>query len=88
MRQSYINGVNTKKDKMATKVTATVVGGMFKPDEALQLAEQTRVKLTVEPLAEKSASAVGWEAFRAWIRQNSVHGLGRRLTRDELHERR
>ncbi len=38
---------------MTTQVTATVVGGMLKPDENLQLAEHTRVHLTIEPIVEK-----------------------------------
>ncbi len=73
---------------MTTQVTATVVGGMLKPDESLQLPERTRVNLTIEPIAEKLDPAEAWKALRAWIYQNPLHGLGRRLTRDELHERR
>jgi hypothetical protein len=73
---------------MTTQVTATVVGGMLKLDESLPLAEQTRVNLTIEPIVERLESAAAWESLKAWIRQNPLHGLGRRLTRDELHERR
>jgi hypothetical protein len=77
-----------EKDEMTTQVTATVVGGMLKPDDNLHLAEQTRVKLTVEPIVDNLESTDAWEALKAWIRQSPLHGLGRRLTRDELHERR
>jgi hypothetical protein len=73
---------------MTTQVTATVVGGMLKPDQALPLAEQTRVRLTIEPLAEQLEPAEAWRSLKEWIRQKPLHGLGRRLTRDELHERR
>jgi hypothetical protein len=73
---------------MTTQVTATVVGGLLKPDEALPLADQTRVRLTIEPLAERPDAASAWASLKAWIRQHPLHGLGRRLTRDELHERR
>ena len=73
---------------MTTQVTATVVGGMLKPDESLQLAEQTRVNLTIEPFAEREEAAAAWQSLKAWIRNNPWHGLGRHLTRDELHERR
>jgi hypothetical protein len=38
---------------MTHSVTATIVNGMLRPDEALSLAEQARVKLTIEPLAEQ-----------------------------------
>ena len=73
---------------MTTRVTATVVGGMLKPDETLPLPDQTRVTLTIEPLAAPRAPAAAWEELKEWIRQNPLHGLGPRLTRDELHERR
>ena len=61
---------------------------MLKPDERLPLADQTRVHLTVEPIVEKPEPAEAWQSLKAWIRQNPLHDLGRRLTRDELHERR
>ena len=70
-----------------TQVTATVVDGLLKPDENLALANQTRVRLTIEPLGEGAASAQAWESLKTWIHQNPMHGLGRRMTRDELHER-
>lgn len=73
---------------MTTQVTATVIGGMLKPDEHLQLPEQSRVNLTIEPIIEKLESAKAWQALKAWIQQNPLRGLGRHLTRDELHERR
>lgn len=73
---------------MKTQVTATVVDGMLKPDENLQLPEQTRVNLTIDPIVEETQPNEAWEALKAWIRQHPLHGLGRRLTRDELHERR
>jgi hypothetical protein len=71
-----------------TQVTATFVNGMLKPDQALPLAEQARVKLTVEPLAEKLEPVEAWQSLKAWIKEHPLHGLGRRLTRDEIHERR
>jgi hypothetical protein len=85
-----VRHIKSSKEKktMTTQVTATVVGGMLKPDENLQLAEKTRVNLTIEPIVEKLEPAEAWESLKAWIRQNPLHGLGRRLTRDELHERR
>jgi len=73
---------------MTTHVSATLIGGMLKPDQAIALPDQTRVQLTIEPIAEKLEPAEAWESLKAWIRQHPLHGLGRRLTRDELHERR
>ena len=73
---------------MTAHFTATVVSGIFKPDQPLPLAEQTRVRLTVEPIVETAEPVQAWQAFKSWISQNSLRGLGRRLTRDELHDRR
>jgi len=73
---------------MTTHVSATLIGGMLKPDETIALPDQTRVHLTIEPIVEKLEAVEAWESLKVWIRQNPLHGLGRRLTRDELHERR
>ena len=72
---------------LATRVMATVVNGVLKPDERLLLADQTRVRLTIEPIEERMEPAEAWRSLKAWILANPLHGLGRRLTRDELRER-
>jgi hypothetical protein len=79
-----------EKQAMTTHITATVVGGMLKPDESLQLAEQTRVNLTIEPIEEWSPekALAAWEAIKARLQERPIHGGGVRYTRDELHERR
>lgn len=63
---------------------------MFKPDEAVPLADQTRVRLTVEPINEWSpeAARAAWEALQDRLRERPIHGGGIRFTRDQLHERR
>jgi hypothetical protein len=38
---------------MTLQVTATVVGGLLKPDRKLELAAETRVSLTIDPLDEQ-----------------------------------
>jgi hypothetical protein len=73
---------------MTTQVTATVVDGLLKPGRKLELADETRVCLTIEPLTERRDPVEAWRSLKTWIRQRPLHGLGRRLTRDELHERR
>ncbi len=75
---------------MSTQVLATVVNGMLKPDEALSLAEQSRVRLTIEPIEEWSQekAVAAWESLKAQIRERPLHLGGKRYTRDELHERR
>lgn len=74
---------------MTTQVTATVVGGMLKPDQPLPLADQSRVRLTVEPIEDwsRAKALAAWEAIQARLRQRPIHGAGIRYTRDELHER-
>jgi len=83
---------------MKTQVGATFVGGQFKPDEVLPLAEDTRVTLTIELVAddtkytessrEAQNSIAAWQALKAFLRAHPIHGGGKRFTRDELHERR
>jgi hypothetical protein len=75
---------------MTTQITATVVGGMLKPDQALPLAEQTRVRLTIEPIEDWSVekARAAWEALQARLKEHPIDGGGVRYTRDELHERR
>ncbi|MCI0640799.1 MAG: hypothetical protein L0Y72_02460 [Gemmataceae bacterium] len=75
---------------MTTQMTATVVGGMLKPDQALALADQTRVRLTIEPIEDwtPETAIAAWEALKARLRERPIHGGGKRFTRDELHERR
>ncbi len=70
------------------QISATVVGGMLKLDQALPFADGMRLKLTIEPLAERLDPEEAWQSFKAWIEEHPLHGLGRHLTRDELHERR
>ena len=72
-----------------TQVTATVIGGMLKPDQSLPLADQSRVRLTIEPIEDGSpeAALAAWEAIKARLRERPLHFGGQRYTRDELHER-
>jgi hypothetical protein len=55
---------------MTTQVTATIVNGMLKPDTVLPLADQTRVRLTIEPLAEPLDPMEAWRSLKTWIKQN------------------
>jgi hypothetical protein len=73
---------------MTTRMTATVIGGMLKPDQSLPLPENTRVNLTIEPVNGGHEPAEAWAAIKARLRERPIHGLGKHFTRDELHERR
>ncbi|MGL6072922.1 MAG: hypothetical protein ACRC8S_02050 [Fimbriiglobus sp.] len=74
---------------MITQVDATFANGVLTPDTPLPLAEQTRVRVTVETredwTPEKAAAA--WSALQARLKRNPIHSGGQRYTRDELHER-
>lgn len=73
-----------------TQVTATVIGGMLKPDQSLSLADQSRVRLTIEPIEDGSpeAALAAWEAIKARLRERPLHFGGQPYTREKLHERR
>ena len=73
---------------MTTQIAATVVGGILRTDELLQLPDHTRVQLTIEPIREKLDPVAAWESLKARLRERPIHGMGKRYTRDELHERR
>jgi hypothetical protein len=75
---------------MTTHVSATLINGLFKPDESIPLADQTRVRLTIEPIADQSAetAVAAWEAIQARLKERPIRGATMRFTRDELHERR
>ncbi len=75
---------------MTTRMTATVIDGMLKPDEKLRLADQTRVSVVIEPIQERSETTAlaAWDAIKAHLQIRPLHFGGRRYTRDELHERR
>jgi hypothetical protein len=72
---------------MKAVLTATIVGGLLKPDEQLPLPDQTRVKLTLETISPPPNAVDAWNALKARIAKWPIHGGGTPLTRDELHER-
>jgi predicted DNA-binding antitoxin AbrB/MazE fold protein len=71
-----------------TQVEATFTNGVLKPDRPLPLANETRVRVTIEPVEERLSPIEAWAQLKQWIREHPLHGLGRHLSRDELHERR
>ena len=73
---------------MTTEVIATVVGGGLKLEHSLQLAEYTRVKVTIEPIETVYRSMAAWDSLLARLRERPIHSGGKHFSRDELHERR
>ncbi|MBX7106714.1 MAG: antitoxin family protein [Gemmataceae bacterium] len=74
---------------MATHIDATYANGVFKPDVALKLADQERVRLTIEPIDEWSAekARAAWELLEARLKSRPLHLGGQRIRRDELYDR-
>ncbi|NLX96970.1 MAG: antitoxin family protein [Rhodopirellula sp.] len=73
---------------MSQVITATVVNGVLKPEQDLGLPSGTKVRLVVDPWDEVRAHHE--EAFGELDRlcdEFPIASQGRRLTRDELHER-
>jgi hypothetical protein len=67
---------------MTTQMNATVIGGMLKPDQALPLADHSRVRLTIEPIEEWSheRAKAAWQAILARLQERPIHGGGLRFT--------
>lgn len=77
---------------MSHFILATFENGTFVPDVPVPLPAQSRVRLTVETLAEAcpnvaSAAQEAWARMKCRIAERPVISNGRRWTRDELHER-
>jgi hypothetical protein len=74
---------------MLTETTATVMDGRLELDRPLDLPDQSRVRVAVEPLENwKARFNAGLEAWKALCEAHPIHAGGRRYTREELHERR
>ena len=73
---------------MSQIITATFEDGVFRPEGALALAPGTKVRLVVDVCdTEKGAEDPSTELDRL-CKEFPIETDGRRLTRDQLHERR
>ena len=74
---------------MKAQTTGTLIDRVVQLDELINLPNNSRVHVSIEPMNIDPAEArTAFEAFRKRIQQRSVHSGGLRFTRDELHERR
>ena len=75
---------------MIQKIEAIYTNGVLKPTQRLDLHEQERVQITVEPLERPNElqRAKAFEEFRAGAAAMNFRSVGPYPTRDELHERR
>jgi hypothetical protein len=83
----WYNALRKGRWPMIAEITATVENGILKPDGALPFPDQTRVKLTIEPVATKDTSWAGWQALLAKFDEHPIVGDGKPYHRDELYER-
>ena len=74
---------------MKTETTGTVMSGFLTLDQPLDLPDQSRVRVAVEPLEDwQPRIRAGLEAWKMFNEEHPIHAGGRRYSRDELHERR
>jgi hypothetical protein len=74
---------------MRTETTATVMGGGLELDHRLDLPDQSRVRVAIEPLESwKGRFSAGLKSWKEFCEKHPIHSGGRRYTRNELHERR
>jgi hypothetical protein len=65
------------------------MNGGLELDQRLDLPDQSRVRVAIEPLESwKTRVSAGWQSLKEFCELHPVHSGGRRYTRDELHERR
>ena len=72
---------------MISQVNATVTNGVLQTDERVPLADQTRVRLTIEPIGDPTAAATAWQSLCERLKARPLHAAGLRYTRDQLHDR-
>lgn len=74
---------------MRTETTATVIHGGLELDGRLDLPDQSRVRVSIEPLEGWRVNfSAGLKSWKEFCEQHPVQSRGRRYSRDELHERR
>jgi len=74
---------------MSQVITATFVDGVLKPEEELALASGTKVRLMLDTWADVRAEGqAACMELDCLCDEFPIDSLGRRLTRDQLHERR
>lgn len=73
---------------METQVTGILIDGVVRLDEAVDIPNNSRVRVGLQSLDESKARYV--EGLKAWIQTCQDHPInsgGLRYTRDELQER-
>lgn len=70
------------------EISVTYSGGVLLPDKPLDLPEGTRLLVALRPEApDPAGEAKAWETIRQFRESGAFRSGGRKLTRDEMHER-
>ncbi len=73
---------------MTTSFTGTIVNGMIQLDQPIDLADQSRVHVTIVPLTErKQQFQRALDALDELRRTHPIDSGGLHYTRDQLYER-
>ncbi len=72
---------------MIADLTGTVLGGTLKLDRPLSLPDQSRVRVTIQPVQSNEGWKLALEALERLRRERPIRSGGLRYSRDELHER-
>ena len=72
---------------MNTDVTGTVLGGALKLDQPLSLPDQSRVRVTIQPVVSNEGWQQALKALSRLRQEQPICSDGQRYTRDQLHER-
>ena len=72
---------------MSTDVTGTVLGGILKLDQPLSLPDQSRVRVTIQPVVSNEGWLHALSALERLRQEQPIRSGGQCYTRDELHER-
>jgi len=72
---------------MRTELTGTILGGTLKLDQPLSLPDQSRVRVTIQPVVSNEGWRQALESLDRLRRDRPIRSGGLRYTRDELHER-
>ena len=73
---------------MAAELTGTILGGQLRLDRPIELPDNSRVRVAVEPVDDwQPRLRNGLKVWKQVCEQNPIHSGRKRFTRDELHER-
>jgi len=71
-----------------TKTTGTLIDGSVKLDEIVDLPNNIRVNVSLQPIVNDPLKAIAaWDRLQKRLSDRPVNSEGTKFTRDELHDR-